>query len=173
MTTKAISSPFLSPGGMAISPRVNMELEIAWNPAQVSADLQKACQILSERGLKLAAKWAAEQWMGIAPEMISDTVAESSISDSLLMNDQRNTLTPAVFYAKTLLELGEYAAAAAALSQPSHDKLSTVETMPPPLLDLTPFAFYLRAYALYMAGERRKEEEYLELKRYVDPLPYQ
>jgi anaphase-promoting complex subunit 8 len=168
MTTKAISSPFLSPGGMSISPRVNMELEIAWNPAQVSADLQKACQILSERGLKLAAKWAAEQWMGIAPEMISDTVAESTISDSLLMNDESNTLTPAVFYAKTLLELGEYAAAAAALSQPSHDKLSTVETMPPPLVDLTPFAFYLRAYALYMAGERRKEEEYLELKRYVD-----
>jgi hypothetical protein len=148
---------------MSISPKVNMELEIAWNPTQVAADLQKACQILSERGLKLAAKWAAEQWMGIVPELVQGGAAESSISDSLLMDETANS--PYVYYAKTLMELGEYAAAAAALSQPAMDKLSTMESMPPPLPDLTPFALHVRAYALYMAGERRKEEEYLELKR--------
>lgn len=139
-----------------------MELEIAWNPTQVAADLQKACQILSERGLKLAAKWSAEQWMGIAPNLVNGA-GESSISETLLMDDRSNT--PYVMYAKTLMELGEYAAAAAALSQSSIDKLCATETMPPPLPDLTPFAFYIRTYSLFMAGERRKEEEYLELKR--------
>jgi anaphase-promoting complex subunit 8 len=37
----------------------------------------------------------------------------------------------------------------------------------PPRKNLTSYGTYLRAYALYMAGERRKEEEVLELR---DPL---
>ena len=34
----------------------------------------------------------------------------------------------------------------------------------PPLGGLSPFGTYLRAYSLYMAGERRKEEEVVELR---------
>lgn len=66
-------------------------------------------------------------------------------------------------YAKTLLDLGEFAHAAAVLSQPH----ATVERMPPPLPDLTTAAMSMRAYALYMAGERRKEERHQETSRYV------
>lgn len=69
-----------------------------------------------------------------------------------------------VHYAKTLLDLGDYAHAAATLSQPSLSK-APVESMSPPLPNLSPYALYLRAYALYMAGERRKEEDHLEQTR--------
>jgi len=157
----------------------NGQLEVAWNAAEVCSDLQKASKILSERNLKLSAKWAVEQWMGLPPEVVMTTGTGSSsggakggkgggfvpstIPDDLLFHDENN---PAVYYAKTLMELGEYAHAAATLSEPSLSK-AKVECMPAPLSDLSPFGFYLRAYALFMAGERRKEEDYLELKRYA------
>lgn len=138
-----------------------MELEVEWNPSQVCADLQASAQILSERNLKLAAKWAVEQWMGLPPEAVEDGhKLSASIDEHLVMREK----SPAVYYAKTLMELGDYAHAAATLSQPPAAKAATTETMPPPLEDLSPFGVYLRAYALYMAGERRKEEDYLELK---------
>jgi len=137
-----------------MSPSI-MELDIPWNPSQVYADLQKAYEILSDRCLTLSAKWICEKWMGLPP--VEDTSVTSSLSEELLINKS----TPTVAYAKTLLQLGEYAHAAAVLSQGCNG----VEQMPPPQANLDSGAFYLRAYALYMAGERRKEEEYLELKR--------
>jgi hypothetical protein len=63
-------------------------------------------------------------------------------------------------YAKSLMELGEYAHAAAVLSKSNQD----VTTMTPPLPDLSPFGIYVRAYAMYLAGERRKEEEFVEMR---------
>lgn len=101
--------------------------------------------------------------MGLPHEAIlnSDANDNCTIPDDLMSIDS----TPAAHFAKSLLELGEYAHAAAVLSQPPVTKTASVESMPPPLPGLSPFAFYLRAYALYMAGERRKEEEGLELKR--------
>jgi len=170
-------------------------VELEWNPGQVCADLQKAYQILNDRQLKLSAKWAVEQWMGLPADVVvahstSDNnnednvntaavVEQSTISDDLLF-DKNDSKNPAICYAKVLMELGEYQHAAATLSQPSLGKYSKIDAfhhpggeqsttqllMPPPLCDLTSFGLYLRAYALYMAGERRKEEEYLELKRY-------
>lgn len=143
-----------------------MELEVPWNPAQVCSDLQKACQILSERCLKLSAKWAVEQWMGLPPEVVRESGSmPSAIPEDLVFREN----SPAVYYAKTLMDLGEFAHAAATLSQPPLGKaaVASVESMPPPLPDLSPFGFYLRAYALYLAGERRKEEEFTELKRSV------
>jgi hypothetical protein len=97
-------------------------------------------------------------------ETASAAAASSTISADLLWKKENSS--PTVYYAKTLMDLGEYAHAAATLSQPSLSK-SKVESMPAPLANLSPFAFYLRAYALYMAGERRKEEDHLELKGYV------
>jgi hypothetical protein len=48
------------------------------------------------------------------------------------------------------------------LSQTSLTKKASVEDgMPPPIPNLTPAAVHLRSYALYLAGERRKEEDRL------------
>lgn len=159
-------SPFLSP--MAPDDgHLTKELEMTWNPSQACVDLQRACQILTERCLKLSAKWAAEQWMGLPPEVIEGAVhssVTSTIPDDLLFGVEYH---PANYYARTLLELGEYAHAAAVLSETSlTNKVASVESMPPPLADLSPKAVYYRAYALYMAGERRKEDDALELQRY-------
>jgi hypothetical protein len=102
------------------------------------------------------------------------------------------------WYAKSLLDLGEYLHAASVLSQDQQQQHShgaplgrgssagpgpaggldtkgaaaaaaaaaDITQMGPPQQDLSTFGFYLRAYALYMAGERRKEEEYVEMERY-------
>ena len=137
-----------------------------WNAAQVRADLQISAQLLSDRNLKLASKFATEQWMGLPADVVSEaTISTPSawIPSELLQQPTYHQGRPEIVYAKTLMELGEYAHAAAVLSQTS----KSVETMPPPLSDLSAFGVYLRAYALYMAGEKRKEEDGMELKRYV------
>lgn len=146
-------------------------LALAWDSSLVCSDLQKSCAILNERCLKLAAKWAAEQWMGLPPDVISSNAAipnvansPSTISDELEWNKcAQNKNNPGLHYARTLLELGEYAHAAAVLSQTATTKAaSEVEQgMMPPIPNLTKAALYLRAYALYLAGERRKEEDRL------------
>lgn len=139
---------------------MRLEQEVAWNPAQVHVDLQMACQILSERGWKLAAKWAAELLIGLPKVDVDDTkhLQPNHIPASLM---PRAALPPLLTYAKTLMDLGEYAHAAAMLSEPH----PTVERMPPPKADLEPAAVSLRAYALYMAGERRKEESHQKSTR--------
>lgn len=195
------STPGGGPGeaATATTPSINVHnggngtVELEWNPSQVCADLQKASQILADRQLKLSAKWAVEQWMGLPADVVvehsnsscsagtsascddaADAAATAPAAPSTIPDDwlfDRDSKNPAVCYAKVLMELGEYQHAAATLSQPSLGKYAKVQTfkdesqMPPPLCDLSPFGLYLRAYALYLAGERRKEEEYLELKR--------
>ncbi len=131
----------------------NVELQVDWDPATVQSELLQATAILSHRGLKLAAKWAAEQLVGITTTSNGNgsTVHMPEISD----------LTPKDWYAKSLMDLGEYLHAAAILSESTDDVL----LIPGPAADLSAFGIYLRAYALYMAGERRKEEEHLELQR--------
>jgi Anaphase promoting complex subunit 8 / Cdc23 len=164
-----------------------------WDASMACVDLQRAAQILSERCLKLAAKWAVEQWLGLPPEiiegsggthiltfpppsaslsstkqppMLSPEMPSSTIPDDLLWGAEERQ-DPVLNYARTLFELGEYAHAAARLSETSlTNKAASVETMPPPLEDLSPKAIYIRAYALYMAGERRKEEDLLDQQRY-------
>lgn len=167
------ASPFIRlsplPQQLQAADDASSNVNVTWNAAQVRADLQIAAKLLSDRHLNLAAKFAIEQWMGLPAEIVSEasiTTNSSCIPKELSSFDYFQEETcPAVFYAKTLMDLGEYAHAAATLSQPALSK--TVETMPPPLPDLSAFGIYLRAYALYMAGERRKEEDYAESKGYV------
>jgi hypothetical protein len=146
----AASSLASTPGGAG-----TVELEVHWDPSLVRAELMQATAILSHRGLKLAARWASEQLVGIpsgAPGQLDGNVLQTEFTQ----------LTEKDWYAKSLLDLGEYLHAAGVLSQPTTD----VSRMTGPLPHLSPFGIYLRAYALYMAGERRKEEEHLELQRY-------
>jgi len=142
-------------------------MDLEWNPQVVCQQLQAAAKILSDRHLKLAAKWAIEQWMGLPAEVLSTPKRNSTKTDMAaewILDD----LSPATAYAKTLMDLGDYEFAAATLSQPQQStgnhtpssKLISLEaSLPPPLPDLQPYELYLRAYAMYLAGERRKEQE--------------
>jgi len=143
----------------------------SWDLEEARGDLRKATHILSQRGLKLASRWAAEQLNSLAP---STKTTQSESSE--VLNGAGSDLE---LYAKSIFDLAEYHRAAAILSETSQNrgrlptgkrKVSTKGgdlTIHPPRDDLTSYGIYLRAYALYMAGERRKEEEVLELK---DPL---
>jgi hypothetical protein len=157
---------FFSPGGMVLSPHsTTAEFDMGWNPAQVVTDLHHSSQILTDRCLKLSAKWAVEQWMGLPPDVVeSGGTGEPSLNIAAIVEeDQKKNPLPQVYYARTLMELGEYSHAAAVLSQTSlTNKAASVESMPPPQSDLSPKGVFYRAYALYMAGEKRKEEEAIE-----------
>ena len=148
-------SMFLSPTsiGSLGSPTAgaNAEIELHWDPDTIRQELQVATQILSQRCLKLSAKWAAEQLLGL-PLGKSVPVPQSDLQES----------DPRVLYAKSLMELGEYMHAASVLSRPNN---GMVTTMAGPLPELSSYGIFLRAYALFMAGERRKEEDYIELQR--------
>ena len=63
-TTNSSSNNNNNPNASA-SNNGGVELEINWDPTMVKNELLQASAILSHRGLKLAAKWAAEQVVGI------------------------------------------------------------------------------------------------------------
>jgi anaphase-promoting complex subunit 8 len=159
------ASSLASVGGAEV-----VELEVHWDPTFIRSELMRAASILSHRGLKLAAKWAAEQALGIPsgrPGSLTDreqeTQQQQPSSSSPFWRTEWTQLSEKDWYAKTLLDLGENFHAASVLSQPTTD----VTHIKGPLPNLGTFGTYLRAYALYLAGERRKEEEYLELQRCV------
>lgn len=148
-----------------------MELDVAWNPVAVRNELQAATTILMERGLKLAAKWAVEQWMGLPATLDNQdasmnesnhhpAVPSSADATQMFPDVAWKESSPHVYYAKTLMDLGEYGHAASALSQTSASKdLVDRSSMPAPLPNLSSAATYLRAYCLFLAGERRKDED--------------
>ena len=98
---------------------------------------------------------------------------------SLSMIRELSMMTAEDWYAKSLFDLGEFLHAASVLSSSSSSSLGPkgnsgrnttttgskdITQMGPPKENLSSYGFYLRAYSLYMAGERRKEEEYSELQ---------
>ncbi len=168
----------------------------SWSVENAKSKLRKAVKILNQRGLKLASKWAAEQLIGLAQPSTSPLRKFDFRSSSIEISsrdDEYDHASDIELYAKSILDLGEYHRAAAILSinpitannasrqQPPHQRPTTKTNIngktrgntggdlmiQPPLPNLSPYGIFLRAYALYMAGERRKEEEVLELR---DPL---
>lgn len=159
-----------------------VELELNWEPPRVKAELMQATAILNHRGLKLAAKWTSEQMVGIAtdgPPHPTNGTASAAFMDQAASSNGRvmewdatsfqhelSAMTPQDWYAKSLLDVGEYLHAASILSQPSPSgKSGDIMQLEGPLGNLSSFGTYVRAYALYLAGERRKEEDHLELQR--------
>lgn len=144
-----------------------------WSVADARKQLREATTILSNRGLKLAARWAAEQLNGLKHEESDESIHFSTAEpvDDTKCSDLE-------LYAKSILDLGEYYRAASTLSvNPTEEQETDVTavrrrvsskggdlTVHPPKNCLTSYGIYLRAYALFMAGERRKEEEVLELR---------
>jgi anaphase-promoting complex subunit 8 len=149
-----------------------------WDLEEARIHLRNATTILSHRGLKLASRWAAEHLNSLAqPSTGASSVTATVPSHHLELNTMGSDLE---MYAKSIFDLAEYHRAAAILSVNPRDdseldrshgtgkrRVSTKGgdlTIYLPRDSLTTYGIYLRAYALYMAGERRKEEEVLELR---------
>lgn len=132
-----------------------------WSVEAIRSELRQAVPLLSHACLKNSAKWASEQILGL-PEPENPTSEEPTSSQSIPTLPE---CSDREWYAKSLFELGEYAHAAAVLSEACPD--ADVKRVASPRANLTSYGVYLRAYALYLAGERRKEETLVELR---DPL---
>ena len=197
-----------------------------WDTQQVHVDLQTAGNILLQRQLKCSAKFVAELDIGLVHDVPheedvpanvgykSTTISEdlflpsrnygSSSTNQKDKHSSTNIQYPSLFqYARTLVELGDYAYAATILSVSSSSRTAssaaasgtskftsttTSSSLSPtvevtattshchhqlsfsqkPLPNLSSYEIYLRSYALYMAGEKQKEEQILEHQRYAD-----
>jgi hypothetical protein len=120
--------------------------------------------------------------VGQASPLFTGPVGSSSSFSSIhvgqMILEEYANMNENDWYAKSLVDLGEYLHAAAILSQQSAGSSSEetshsannaaeITQIGQPIPGLSSYGFYLRAYALYMAGERRKEEDYVELQRQV------
>ena len=139
-------------------------MESSWNVEEARSALRNAATLCSRRGLKLASRWASEQLVGLAPPQINDTAPNNITNHSVTITNE--SLNDHEIYAHSLFETGEYGRCALSLSQRCTSS-GTISEIPPPRNDLSPTGIYLRAYALYLEGERKKEEEVTELR---DPL---
>ena len=155
-----------------------------WNLEEARTTLRSATINLSNRGLKMASRWAAEQLNSLVPSNDDTNVnANHHVSSfsTAATSEVQTTGNDLEMYAKSILDLGEFQRAASILSaNPEGLNSDGSGLLPtgkkrigtkggdliiyPPLETLTSYGVYLRAYALYMAGERRKEEEVLELR---------
>ncbi|KAL7498724.1 hypothetical protein ACHAWT_008083 [Skeletonema menzelii] len=143
-----------------------------WDLNQARTQLRRASRECSRRGLKLASRWASEQLMGLAASSSpsASTIADDNIS---LLPEERCQPNDVELYAISLFDLGEYSRAAHVLSSSSTSNESSsfsdgsLGQIQPPRDDLTSLGLYLRAFSLYLDGERRKEEQVTELR---DPL---
>ncbi|EFJ14516.1 hypothetical protein SELMODRAFT_268860 [Selaginella moellendorffii] len=101
--------------------------------------LRRAIRELRDRGLYTAAKWAAEQLVGLPEDR--ENVGPAPVPDEEDGGDGDVFLL-----AKAFFDMREYRRAAHALRGATGKK-----------------SFFLRCYATYLAGEKRKEEEIIEL----------
>ncbi|KAL7537863.1 hypothetical protein ACHAXR_009397 [Thalassiosira sp. AJA248-18] len=153
-----------------------------WDLEQARTQLRRASRECSRRGLKLASRWASEQLMGLAlppPGNISQPHQQAQIyamEDDVLLAEECCRPNDMELYAISLFDLGEYSRAAHVLSTPASSTNSAAASptsdgslgqINPPHANLTPLGIYLRAFSLYLEGERRKEEQVTELR---DPL---
>ena len=143
-----------------------------WDLNLARSQLRRASRECSRRGLKLASRWAAEQLMGLAS--VSSTMVTTPDDNNIsLLPEEQCQPNDAELYAISLFHLGEYSRAAHVLSTSSTSNESSsfsdgsLGQIKPPRDDLTSLGVYLRAFSLYLDGERRKEEQVTELR---DPL---
>jgi len=160
-----------------------------WSPNAACGDLTHAVTLLSSYGLKLSTKWAAEQLIGLDPTLLWATPPppstpfagqfdqdefdhasttpphgnRSATKQSPSTPPHNHSLPPPpsphtakITFAHSLLSLGEYSRAAHILS---HDGLA--------LPNLPSTGSFIRFYSRFLAGEKKKEEEIVEL---AEPL---
>ncbi|KAK3239275.1 anaphase-promoting complex component apc8 [Cymbomonas tetramitiformis] len=113
-------------------------------------ELRRAIYELRDRGLYQSAKWAAEQAVGFRPLANNETSLSEgesvSTSSSMKEDDGEGHDEELFLLAKAYFDLKEYRRCAHALRSVSGRR-----------------SLFLRCYALYLAGEKRKSEEAVEL----------
>ncbi|QDZ24131.1 subunit 8 of anaphase-promoting complex [Chloropicon primus] len=114
---------------------VGQKWKMAVDRTKVRRELREAVVDLQERGVCTAAKWAAEQLVGLKA---ADGASEEE-------GTKREGNTDAYLLARTYFDLREYKRAASTLEGEKGAKST-----------------FLRLYSRYLAGERRKEEQMLE-----------
>ncbi|KAJ8599760.1 hypothetical protein CTAYLR_003403 [Chrysophaeum taylorii] len=156
--------------------------------AQARDDFRRAIKILQAHGLKQSARYCAEVLVGLATSDVSapngevlvamqamedgarmeteESETATSACDATLAELEAEPVSDAFLLASTLFNLGEYARCAAALTGVERAGGPLPASSPPD--DLPSREVFLWAYALYLAGEKRKEEKIIEAKR--DPL---
>eukprot|EP00878_Enallax_costatus_P036554 GHUV01041059.1.p1 GENE.GHUV01041059.1~~GHUV01041059.1.p1 ORF type:complete len:112 (+),score=18.37 GHUV01041059.1:268-603(+) len=107
-----------------------------YDPVSIYVELSAAIYELETRGLQLQVKWAAEQLVGL-PEHAYEQGAQKAAQ---YKTQQFQPEHPRLIQGRSLFELKEYQRAAHMLSGLN-----------------TPVAVFLRCYALYLAGDKRKE----------------
>ncbi|CAG8542848.1 4538_t:CDS:10 [Ambispora leptoticha] len=115
----------------------------------IKSNLRDAILQCSDRGLYFAAKWAAET-LNSLPESFIDT--STSVSDSLsIFNDAKNETTENF---SSNCERDKYLLAKSYFDVKEFDRASFVLEK-----CVSPKSLFLKIYAKYLAGEKRKEEE--------------
>ncbi|KAK7237842.1 procollagen-lysine 5-dioxygenase [Aureococcus anophagefferens] len=133
-------------------------------------ELRRAIPILREHGLKKSACFCAEQLVGLAGggmDCASPSSAAASAGVATLRALEAEPVTDAFMLASSFFELGEYARCAVALCgvETGGGPLPAAACAAAPAPDAAARDVFLWAYALYLAGEKRREEEICEASR--------
>lgn len=121
--------------------------------AAIRGELVKASQELSFRMLGAASQWAAELCVALPSEPADEVPLAPTDPFASIASAKKQS---AVLLARTCFEMREYSRAAQALQGVKGEDLHQC-----------PAALFLRLYALYLAGEKRREEEAVEIS---DPV---
>jgi anaphase-promoting complex subunit 8 len=107
----------------------------------VRDELRRAVRELSDRGLYSSSKWAAEQLVGLSRNIGPPAPSAPASPPSAAELDAAD----AVLLAQAYLKTREYMRASHVLEEAAGEK-----------------ARFLRLYALFLAGERQKDDQVLE-----------
>ncbi|GAB5036504.1 anaphase promoting complex subunit 8 [Nannochloropsis oceanica] len=147
--------------------------------ATVRMELRTAVTDLSVRGLKLAAKWAAEQLGGLR-QASSSAVTAGAVERGEDENEEEYEeeyeegerappldLSDAFLVAKAYFDTGEYQRAAHVLKS-KENKSRNDDNGSTTTATINQEELFLRCYATYLAGEKAKEERMIEITDQLD-----
>ena len=162
----------------AVAPRA-LARKMAPDTDAVRAELRAAVRQLSDRGLRRSAKWAAEQLVGLAPAASDDHAMEMASPHAGEATAIDAAEADMVLLAKAYFDVNEFKRAAHALRAARGSSAKFLRWCAParasfaaltaprrarrrPQHPARAAGCHARRYSLYLAGEKRKEEELVE-----------